>query len=340
MKDISHDIAPIENCALRYSLGIVGARGYVGKELLNLLANHPYLKVDWISSRKLQGQSSLTLSDDLKDFKIETLTPEQVGQRETDIVVLALPNGLAAPYVEALATNPNTQIIIDLSADYRFHPDWIYSLPELDTICLKLNKPPTQTKISNPGCYATAMQLALAPVNDWISGRAHCFGVSGYSGAGTKPCANNNPDNLKDNIIGYSLVEHQHEREVTTRFNKPVSFTPHVAAFFRGINMTVQVEFKGTHTAQCLFERFEEFYADEPLIICQQNVPTIAQVVNTPNCLIGGFSVSADGKRATFISCIDNLLKGAATQALQNLNLVLGHNTELALVPCTRQHQV
>ena len=312
----------------KYSLGIVGGRGYVGKELLTLVAAHPNLTVKWISSRQLEGQLSTTLVDTLDSFNIETLTPAQVADKQTDVVVLALPNGLAAPYVEALEQCPQCKVIIDLSADYRFNDQWTYSLPELDQPSVT---PGQIAKISNPGCYATAMQLALAPIQNLINGRSNCFGVSGYSGAGTKPSPNNDPQNLKDNLIGYGLVEHIHEKEVTARLQHPVSFSPHVAEFFRGINMTVQVEFDQAQTAAGLFELYQSFYADHPLVQCQQSVPTVTKVTNTPNCLVGGFTVSADGKRATIISCLDNLLKGAASQALQNINLVLGLDSTLGV---------
>ncbi|NQZ05696.1 MAG: N-acetyl-gamma-glutamyl-phosphate reductase, partial [Algicola sp.] len=296
---------------------------YVGKELLTLLANHPNITVAWISSRQLAGQSSHTLATGLDDFQIENLTPEQVGDRQTDIIVLALPNGLAVDFVDALKTNPVTQVIIDLSADYRFDENWTYSLPELDDLVAHTFKPYHPVKISNPGCYATAMQLALAPIKDLLNARPNCFGVSGYSGAGTKPSPNNDPANLKDNLIGYGLIEHLHEKEVSARLQQPVSFSPHVAEFFRGINMTVQVEFEHSQTTEELYQLFENFYADHPVVICQQTIPTVTAVTNTPNCLIGGFSVSEDGKRATIISCLDNLTKGAASQALQNINIAL-----------------
>lgn len=310
----------------KYSLGIVGGRGYVGKELLQLLSTHPNIEVQWISSRQLAGQLSTELVCGLPRFEIDTLQPEQVGDKQTDIVVLALPNGLAAPYVEALENNPATKLILDLSADHRDTPGWTYSLPELD-------KPVEQSfqKISNPGCYATAMQLALAPITELLSGMPHCFGVSGYSGAGTTPNAKNDPDNLKDNLLPYGLLEHGHEIEVSQRLNTQVSFTPHVAEFFRGISMTVQVEFAEPQSALQLYNLYSDFYALHPLVQIKQSIPTVQQVTGSANCLIGGFAVSQDGKRATIVSCLDNLLKGAASQALQNINLALGLNTTLGM---------
>ncbi len=311
-----------------YTIGIMGVRGYVGTELLKLVHNHPQLSLQWVSSRSLCGQSVKVLAPELNELAITDLTPEQLGQQSTDIIVLALPNGLAAPYVKAIEQNQSAKIVIDLSADYRFDDHWVYSLPELNADQLKPNNLTRKTdpllKISNPGCYATAMQLALAPIIDQITATPHCFGISGYSGAGTTPNANNDPKRLKDNILPYGLVEHLHEKEVSTRLNKAVSFSPHVAEFFSGINMTIQVELSHSTTKEELLECYKNFYQHDKLVTCQTDTPNIQQVVNTAHCVIGGFTLSSDGKRATIVSCIDNLLKGAATQAMQNINIGLG----------------
>lgn len=314
-----------------FSLGIVGGRGYVGKALLQLLTEHPCIAVSWISSRTLAGSKANSLVDGLPPLIIENLNPEQVAERNTDIIVLALPNGLAAPYVEALQSNDAVKVILDLSADYRYDPAWFYSVPELDKPTSHSLAPNKLSKISNPGCYATAMQLALAPIIDLLEGRAHCFGVSGYSGAGTTPSPNNDPENLRDNLLPYGLIEHGHEKEVSARLQTPVSFTPHVASFFRGINMTIQVEFTSPQSAVGLFNLYNDFYALHPLVLVKKTTPSLKQVTNSANCVIGGFSLSEDGKRATMVSCLDNLLKGAASQALQNINLALGLNSTLGL---------
>jgi len=314
----------MNNSSKQYGIGIIGVRGYVGKELLKLIHNHPQLKLEWVSSRELCNQSVKVIVPQLEELVIKNLTPAQLVNIKTDIVILALPNGLSSPYVKAIEKNKSTQIVIDLSADYRFDKDWTYSLPELDSKKIKENSLATLLKISNPGCYATAMQLALAPIIDQIKPNASCFGISGYSGAGTTPNANNNHENLKDNILPYALVEHLHEKEVTARLHKIVSFSPHVAAFFRGINMTIQVAFETAITEEKLMNTFISYYQDAPLITCQKDIPNIQQVFKTTNCLIGGFKVSEDGKRATIVSCIDNLLKGAASQAMQNINIALG----------------
>jgi len=320
-----------------YSLGIIGVRGYVGKELLELVLSHPLITIDWVSSRQLEGQLMSSLLDEKlvidasDDCTICSLNAEQVATKTTDIVVLALPNGLAEPFVKAIEKSTSSKVIIDLSADYRFDEQWVYSVPELDHQSLEAERNSSLIKISNPGCYATAMQLAIAPIKHLLSAPAHCFGVSGYSGAGTKPSEFNDVDNLKDNLIGYKLVEHLHEKEVSTRMQQAVSFSPHVADFFRGINMTIQLDFTEKHSREELFQYFEKYYQHFPLVKCQLQTPVIKQVVNTNNCIIGGITLSDDGKRATVISCLDNLLKGAASQALQNINIALGLDPYLAI---------
>lgn len=320
------------------TLGIIGVRGFVGRELLSLLADDQNITVSWLSSRQLAGETVSSLLKNDADFKfdelpkqhyfnqlaIENLSAEDIEVRDTDIIVLALPNGLSEPFVKAIERRNTTQIVIDLSADYRFDDLWNYSVPELNKTNFKLAKDNNGLiKISNPGCYATAMQIAISPLVDKIEGRPHCFGISGFSGAGSKPSANNNPENLKNNILPYALLEHLHEREVSVQLGLPVTFTPHVAAFFRGITMTTQIELKTSWQLKDVMEHYQQFYKNDDLIKVSADIPTIQQVNHTHNCLVGGFKLSENGQRLTLVSCLDNLLKGAASQALQNIYLAL-----------------
>jgi len=322
----------------KYTLGIVGVRGYVGRELLGLLANHSNIHVDWLSSRQLEGTGLVQLLKSDENFKfdvlskehyfhqikIEKISAEKIAKRKTDIVILALPNGLAAPFVDAIEKNNNCQLIIDLSADYRFDSSWLYSLPELiNSDKLNQYQKNKLIKISNPGCYATAMQIALAPLIGKTQGRVNCFGMSGFSGAGTKPSPNNDPSNLKNNILPYALLEHLHEKEVSYQLGLPISFSPHIVEFFRGITMTIQVEFEQKWQLEDVRNLFKDFYQECSAIKIIHSIPNIQQVVYSSDCIVGGFTLSNDGKRLTFVSCLDNLLKGAASQALQNIELAL-----------------
>ncbi len=312
----------------KLSLGLLGARGHVGKELLHLINNHPYIKIAWLSSRAFAGQKISAILPEWKktdpQITVAAITPEQITQRETDIIVLALPNGLAAPYVDALTHMQNkVPLIIDLSADYRFAENWQYMIPEIiqQNLTVDLQK---ISRISNPGCYATAMQLILMPLKDKLANTPSCFGVSGYSGAGTNPSDKNNPQRLKYNFLPYAAVNHLHEKEVSFQLGETIQFTPHVADFFRGINMTVHLQLSSKWNAQKLTEYFSDFYCQATLIKVQKEIPEIRTVQNKCHAIIGGISVKADGKQATIFCVLDNLLKGAASQAIQNINLACG----------------
>ena len=320
------------NFSSQYSVGILGVRGYVGQELVKLIDNHPLLSLAWVSSRQLEGQLTSEVFGCKDSVTIENLNPVQVAKKSSDIVILALPNGLASAFVTALQIQKNTQVVIDLSADYRFDKNWFYSLPEVNNFKQGKNIS-GQIKISNPGCYATAMQLAIAPIQDLLSQRPNCFGVSGYSGAGTTPNQNNDLELLTDNLLTYSPVEHLHEKEVSHHLELPVSFTPHVASFFRGINMTVQLEFNFPVTKDIIETRLHDYYQMHPLVSVVNEMPNIKQVINSYQALIGGLTISKNGKRGSLVCCIDNLLKGAASQAIQNINLAIGQNSSLGLLP-------
>ena len=311
-----------------FTVGIVGARGHTGAELIKLIAAHPSLQLGFVSSRELAGQRvSDHHSDWHGELQFENLDAEAVAAKGMDAVILALPNGLSAPFVTALdAARPET-VIVDLSADQRFEPSWYYGLPELtrgDYL--------GQKHISNPGCYATAMQLAISPLLQQLAGPPQCFGVSGYSGAGTTPSDKNNPELLRDNLMPYALTNHVHEREVTAHLRVPVEFMPHVAPHFRGITMTVNLWLNTVVKREDVVALYQKYYADEALIEVLDEAPWVSQIAGRHGVQIGGFDVASGGKRVVVVATLDNLLKGAATQAMQNLNLALGLD-ELASIP-------
>ena len=311
-----------------FTVGIVGARGHTGAELIKLIAAHPHLQLGFVSSRELAGQRvSDHHSDWHGELQFENLDADAVAAKGMDAVILALPNGLSAPFVTALdAVKPDT-VIVDLSADQRFEPSWYYGLPELtrgDYL--------GQKHISNPGCYATAMQLAISPLLQQLAGPPQCFGVSGYSGAGTTPSDKNNPELLRDNLMPYALTNHVHEREVTAHLRVPVEFMPHVAPHFRGITMTVNLWLNTVVSREDVIALYQKYYANEALIEVLDEAPWVSRIAGRHGVQIGGFDVAPGGKRVVVVATLDNLLKGAATQAMQNLNLALGLD-ELASIP-------
>ena len=229
--------------------------------------------------------------------------------------------------IDAFKADGYDPIIIDLSADYRFDGGWYYGLPELTRGLYR-----GQKRISNPGCYATAMQLAIAPLKDQLAAPPACFGVSGYSGAGTTPSDKNDPEKLRDNLMPYSLVDHTHEREVTRHLGLPVEFMPHVAQYFRGITMTVNLWLVQPLTRDAVKQRYAEKYTSEPLIELVDEAPWVSHIAGRHGVQIGAFALAPGGKRVVVVATLDNLLKGAATQAMQNLNLTLGFG-ELTSIP-------
>lgn len=311
-----------------YTLGIVGARGHTGAELIRLIAGHPHIELAFVSSRELAGQRLADHNDAWQgELRYENLDADAVAARGVDAVVLALPNGKAGPYVAALeAARPDT-VIVDLSADYRFDNGWYYGLPELTR-----GRYAGQKRISNPGCYATAMQLAIHPLLDQLAGPPQCFGVSGYSGAGTTPSDKNDPDKLRDNLMPYALTGHVHEREVSVQLGVPVEFMPHVAPHFRGITMTVNLWLQQPLKREDVIARYRQAYAGEPLLEVVDEAPWVSHVAGRHGVRIGGFAMAAGNKRVVVVATLDNLLKGAATQALQNLNIALGL-PELTAIP-------
>ena len=305
-----------------YILNLVGGRGYTGSELLRLVAAHPHINLGIASSRSHAGQSiASTCEGWLDDGRTFTkLEPEGVSNYPADAWVLALPNGLANGWVKSIHAEFPGSVILDLSADYRFDREWTYGLPE------RFREQIRQAKlIANPGCYATGSQLGLLPLMDQLVSAPVIFGVSGYSGAGKTPSSRNDPEVLRDNLIPYALSGHMHEKEISFQLGTEVRFMPHVAAFFRGISLTISFELDHAVTAEGLLEIFQRAYAGEDRISMYGDIPQVSAIQGSPDVHIGGFTVDVrNPARGSLVVVLDNLLKGAASQALQNLNLALG----------------
>jgi N-acetyl-gamma-glutamyl-phosphate reductase len=305
-----------------HKVAVIGARGYTGAELLPLLYRHPGFELLAVGSGNAAGEPVTDHVEGMDGCRLQftNIRPVDVAGVDADAIVLALPNGAAAPYVKAVdAARPDT-VIVDLGADYRFDDSWVYGQPERFEGDIAGAR-----RIANPGCYATGAQLALAPLVDRTAGTPHVFGVSGYSGAGKTPSPKNDPDVLRDNLLPYKLVDHIHEREVSVHIGRDIRFLPHVAPFFRGIMLSVSVELKTASEAADLVQHYRAFYAGKPLIEVRAAMPEVREVRGTHGVIIGGFSVSEyDARRVSLVAVLDNLLKGAATQAVQNLNLAFG----------------
>jgi len=235
---------------------IIGARGYVGAELIRLLDQHPQVQLVAAFSRQYEGIQVSAVIEDFSDttliYRADDL--DVLPQIEADVIFLALPNGLAKNYRQLWEQQLPQTVIIDLSADFRFDSDWCYGQPETHMADVREAR-----LIANPGCYATGAQLGLKPVKHLLLQPPQVFGVSGFSGAGTSPSDKNNPDVLKDNMLAYQLTDHIHEREVSHVLQQPIYFTPHVAPHFRGIHLTISAQLDDTHSD--VLQRFQNYYA-------------------------------------------------------------------------------
>lgn len=308
-------------------IALIGARGYTGQNLIQLIDNHPSLELSYVSSRELNGQKLEGYNKDnivYSNLQVEDIKRIEENQ-EIDMWVMALPNGVCKPFVEAIESVKNSKSkIIDLSADYRFDTtgEWVYGLPELASRKDIVNA----KKISNPGCYATAAQIAISPMVPYISANPSIFGVSGYSGAGTKPSPKNDVKYLSNNLIPYSLTDHIHEREISKQLGIEVGFMPHVAQWFQGISHTISIPIKpNTLSSREIRNIYQDRYQGEKLITISGEAPVVKDISGKHGVVVGAFAVNSKEDRLVIVATIDNLLKGAATQCLQNINLALGY---------------
>lgn len=303
-------------------VALIGARGYTGQNLISLINSHPNFELRHVSSRELEGKKLEGYTK--KEIIYENLSFDDVYEMEKkgkiDVWVMALPNGVCKPFVDAInkakdetASREDKSVIVDLSADYRFDKSWTYGLPEL----VKRSQIAQATHISNPGCYATAAQLGISPLVGHLGGQPTVFGVSGYSGAGTKPSPKNNVENLTNNIIPYSLTDHIHEKEISNQLGADVGFIPHVAVWFQGIHHTINIPLNKTMTSRDIRQMYQDRYAGEKLVKVVGEAPLVKAISGKHGVEIGGFAVHSSGKRVVICVTIDNLLKGAATQCLR-----------------------
>jgi N-acetyl-gamma-glutamyl-phosphate reductase len=268
--------------------------------------------VVYAGSRELAGEPVPQIAG----LEFQNRGPQDIAELALDAVFLALPNGVSEPFVAALSSET---LVVDISADHRFDDAWVYGLPELNR-----EKISGARRIANPGCYATAMQLSIAPFVNLIAGDPVVFGVSGYSGAGTTPSPKNDPARLADNLLPYSLTGHIHEKEASRHLGRRVRFSPHVHPAFRGLLVTTHLPVTMGTTDEAVWKLLRQAYAGEELVAVQEEVPELRDGSGIDGVVIGGLSVSDDGSDLVIVAVEDNLLKGAAVQAVQNMNLGLG----------------
>jgi len=344
----------------RFQTAVVGVTGYAGAELARLLLHHPRLqgktpvfvgRVDEKDAAR-GGVPLAEIHPELIDsrgsgnLKQEPFLWETLEARGVEVLFLATPHDQARIWVpEALQRNVR---VIDLSGAWRLNVDAnraiyafqddgtveaaaiqaqaVYGMPELHRAEI-----PAAKLVANPGCYATSVILPLRPlaaagVIDLEHGIV-ADSKSGVSGAGKSPTPKTHYMYAADNLSAYGVFTHRHTGELLEQIglkNEQIIFTPHLLPIPRGILSTIYVRFSERQTHESILAIYKKFFAGSPLVrLHEKDLPQIQNVVRTSYCDIG-FQLAADGRRCVIVSCLDNLLKGAASQAVQNLNLLYG----------------
>lgn len=306
-------------------VGIIGGAGYTAGELIRLLLNHPKITLNFVYSTSSAGQNLSAIHQDLVG---ETgLKFSDKINPNIDVLFLCLGHGNSKTFLGKNTFSEQTKII-DLSHDFRLRASanflakpFVYGLPELNK-----NKIVTADYVANPGCFATAIQLALLPLaaNNLIQSQVHINAVTGATGAGTKPSATTHFTWRDNNFSHYKAFEHQHLGEIKEsltalqkEFDSELNFIPNRGNFSRGIFATLYLDLN--ENLEDIKALYSSYFQDAPFTIISENELHLKQVVNTNKCLV---HLTKHNNKLLITSVIDNLLKGASGQAIQNMNLM------------------
>ncbi len=307
--------------------GIIGGAGYTAGELIRILLNHKEVNINFIYSTSNAGNNVSNIHQDLVG-ETELVFTNKINP-EIEVLFLCLGHGNSKVFLEEYSFFLKTKII-DLSNDFRLKEDvyfegreFIYGLPELQKEKIKKAK-----SIANPGCFATALQLAILPLaaHDLLKNDVHVNAVTGATGAGTSLSKTTHFTWRDNNFSYYKPFTHQHLGEIhqsvkqlQQSFASDINFMPNRGNFSRGIFATMYTEFAGS--LESAVTLYEEFYKDSVFTFVSDQELHLKQVVNTNKCLI---HLHKHHDKLLITSCIDNLLKGASGQAVQNMNLMFG----------------
>ena len=301
---------------------VIGAAGYTGGELVRLLLHHPNVALEWIHSNSQKGKPLADVHADLIG-ESDLIFTENIQAEGLDVVFLCLPHGEARPFINANNFDANT-VIIDLSTDFRDESNgFVYGLPEMNREKLK-----TAKKIANPGCFATGIQLALlqAIAGKHVHQPIHIAGITGSTGAGKKLSETTHFSQRNQNVSVYKLFTHQHLREIKQTFEQlhhgfaqELFFVPFRGNFSRGIWVTAYFPYEGS--LESAYRIYEKYYETSPFTFVSKRDIDLKQAVNSNKCLV---HLKKEAGQLVVHSAIDNLLKGASGQAVQNMNLAFG----------------
>ena len=315
-------------------IGIIGGAGYTAGELIRLLLNHPEANINFVYSTSNAGNKLHKVHKDLIGSTEISFT-SQINTK-VDTLFLCLGHGNSTTFLEKNNFSKNTKII-DLSNDFRLFTDknfegkdFVYGLPELDKTVIK-----TAKYIANPGCFATALQLAILPLaaKGLLNNDIHINAVTGATGAGSSLSATTHFTYRDNNYSHYKAFNHQHLGEINqtvnqlqTNFNAEINFVPNRGNFSRGIFATTYTKYDGS--LDDAIKIYKEYYKNAAFTFVSDEEIHLKQVVNTNKCLI---HLAKHGTKLLITSAIDNLLKGASGQAVQNLNLMYDFEETLGL---------
>lgn len=316
--------------------GIIGGAGYTGGETFRLLLQHPEVEIAFVQSQSQAGKKIYEVHHDCFGAS-ELVFQKDIG--EADVVFLCKGHGESKKFLE---NNPISAKVIDLSTDFRHqdsstfkNKEFVYGLPELNKERIRKSE-----AIANPGCFATAIQLALLPLakNSLLNADVHITATTGSTGAGQSLSETSHFSWRNNNHSAYKILEHQHENEIVgsisqlQNFNHQLVFVPQRGAFTRGIYSVSYI--KGNFDSNEIKHLYQKFYQEHPFVHLTPFDVDVKQVVNTNNCYL---NILTQKNKLVIVSAIDNMLKGAAGQAVQNMNLMfhLNETTGLKLKPST-----
>ncbi|GHV63745.1 N-acetyl-gamma-glutamyl-phosphate reductase [Bacteroidia bacterium] len=310
--------------------GIVGGAGYTAGELIRILCGHTEVELKYVQSASHLGEK---ISKVHKDLLYLELSFTDVDLQDIDILFLCMGHGESTDFVKNTKI-PASVRIIDLGNDFRLQDNtegFIYGLPELSRSSLIGSR-----RIANPGCFATAIELGLLPLaaRNELPKELTVFGVTGATGAGQKPTEDTHFSNRNNNLSNYKVFTHQHLREINETLHKAgdqsmkqldekfpfdLAFVPVRGCHARGILINTVIRTSKSKTE--LVDIYKSYYQEHPFVVVSDEPLFMKQVVNTNYCFI---HICNDGNRILITSVIDNLLKGASGQAVQNMNLMFG----------------
>lgn len=308
---------------------IIGAAGYTGGELIRLLLNHPACELVYVHSNSQKGKKVTEVHPDLLG-DTDLVFTDEVKTEDIDAVFLGLPHGQTKGFLESHQFSSET-VIIDLSTDFRDESQgFVYGLPEINR-----NKIRDAKRIANPGCFATGIQLALAPAiaKGWIKSSVHISGITGSTGAGKSLSDTTHFSYRTNNLSVYKLFTHQHLKEIKQTFNQiqegfkeELLFVPYRGNFSRGIWITAYFPFEENLMEAVSF--YKSFYENAPFTHISDVDIDLKLAVNTNKCFL---QLKKENGQLVVYAAIDNLLKGASGQAVQNFNIAFGLDEKTGL---------